>query len=61
MVTVTEIDIQRKRIALSMKDNAVTAVQTSNPSKVQTNKKGKVVPPAKDFASQLESLKGKFN
>ena len=60
MVTVTEIDIQRKRIALSMKDNGVLSLPTSNPAKVLTNKKGKVEPPANDFASQLAALKNKF-
>jgi uncharacterized protein len=63
MVTVTEVDVQRKRIALSMKDNAVVnAVPTvSAPPKVVVNKKGKVVPQANDFASQLAALKDKFN
>lgn len=61
MVTVTEVDIQRKRIALSMKDNAVVNVPVSTPSKVIINKKGKIVPAANDFASQLAALKDKFN
>ncbi|MDO9188176.1 MAG: Tex family protein [Bacteroidia bacterium] len=61
MVTVTEVDIQRKRIALSMKDNAVVNVPVSTPAKVIVNKKGKVVPAANDFASQLAALKDKFN
>jgi len=61
MVTVTEVDIQRKRIALSMKDNAVVNVPVSTPAKVIINKKGKVVPAANDFASQLAELKYKFN
>ncbi|MDP1747710.1 MAG: Tex family protein [Bacteroidota bacterium] len=61
MVTVTEVDIQRKRIALSMKDNAVVNVPVSTPAKVIINKKGKVVPAANDFASQLAALKDKFN
>lgn len=61
MVTVTEVDIQRKRIALSMKDNAVVSVPVSAPAKVIINKKGKVVPAANDFASQLAALKDKFN
>ncbi|MES2139674.1 MAG: Tex family protein [Bacteroidota bacterium] len=61
MVTVTEIDIQRKRIALSMKDNAVVNVPVSAPAKLIVNKKGKVVPAANDFASQLAALKDKFN
>jgi uncharacterized protein len=61
MVTVTEVDIQRKRIALSMKDNAVVNVPVSTPAKVIVNKKGKIVPAANDFASQLAALKDKFN
>ncbi|MES2397366.1 MAG: Tex family protein [Bacteroidota bacterium] len=61
MVTVTEVDIQRKRIALSMKDNAVVNVPVNTPAKVIINKKGKVVPAANDFASQLAALKDKFN
>lgn len=61
LVTVTEIDIQRKRIALSMKDNVEVNVPVSTPAKVIINKKGKVVPPANDFASQLAALKDKFN
>jgi len=61
MVTVTEIDIQRKRIALSMKDNAVVNAPVSTPAKLIINKKGKVVPAANDFASQLAALKDKFN
>ncbi len=61
MVTVTEIDIPRKRIALSMKDNAVLSVPAANPNKVATNKNGKIVPPVNDFASQLTALKDKFN
>lgn len=60
-VTVTEIDIQRKRIALSMKDNAAVNVPTASPAKVVINKKGKVVPAVNDFASQLAALKDKFN
>ena len=61
MVTVTEIDIQRKRIALSMKDNIAVTASTSTPSKPVINKNGKVAPPANDFASQLAALKDKFN
>ena len=61
MVTVTEIDIQRKRIALSMKDNVVSNSPINIPAKAVINKKDKVVPPANDFASQLAALKDKFN
>ncbi|MFL5765397.1 MAG: Tex family protein [Bacteroidia bacterium] len=57
-VTVTEVDVQRKRIALSMKDAAAPAQNTSKPA--NNNKKGKPEPPANDFASQLAALKDKF-
>lgn len=55
-VTVTEVDVQRKRIALSMKSEA-----GSSTSKASTNGKkkeeGEVL---SDFASQLAALKNKF-
>ena len=61
MVTVTEVDVQRKRIALSMKDNVVAqAASSSKPSANNNNKKGKEEAPANDFASQLAALKDKF-
>ncbi|HEX8516707.1 MAG TPA: Tex family protein, partial [Bacteroidia bacterium] len=61
-VTVTEVDAQRKRIALSMKDNVSAApAQPSKPvsNTNNSNKKGsgKPEPPANDFASQLAALK----
>ncbi|MDF2435770.1 MAG: transcriptional accessory protein [Bacteroidota bacterium] len=61
-VTVTEVDAQRKRIALSMKDSVPTAAPVSKPntSNNNNNKKGKVEAPANDFASQLAALKDKF-
>ncbi len=63
MVTVTEIDILRKRIALSMKDNVqntavVTSAKTNNNN--SKNKKSNA-PPVNDFVSQLAALKEKFN
>ncbi|MES2593353.1 MAG: Tex family protein [Bacteroidota bacterium] len=62
MVTVTEVDVQRKRIALSMKDNAVQAASPVTPSKPANNSnKSKAAPPANDFASQLAALRDKFN
>ena len=68
MVTVTEVDVQRKRIALSMKDNVVPqTTNLSKPSSNSNNKKGspagqvgKKEEPANDFASQLAALKDKF-
>jgi uncharacterized protein len=69
-VTVTEVDAQRKRIALSMKDNVSSApAQPSKPVSNNNNsnkkglsdkKAGKPEPPANDFASQLAALKDKF-
>jgi len=67
MVTVTEVDVQRKRIALSMKDNVVSSTPVSKPVQNNNGKKGlpagkagKVEEPANDFASQLAALKDKF-
>lgn len=57
MVTVTEVDVQRKRIALSMKD-AVTGYSTKKAN--IANKKETEEKPANDFASQLAALKDKF-
>jgi hypothetical protein len=59
------VDVQRKRIALSMKDNvSSTPAQPSKPVSHtnNSNKKGsaKPEPPANDFASQLAALKDKF-
>jgi len=59
-VTVTEVDIQRKRIALSMKDSVAPTKTTSKPEITSNNKKGKIETPANDFASQLAALKDKF-
>ncbi|CAN5385409.1 Tex family protein [soil metagenome] len=59
MVTVTEVDVQRKRIALTMKDNVVSA-PISKPVQNNNGKKGKEEQPANDFASQLAALKDKF-
>ncbi|MGB3946680.1 MAG: S1 RNA-binding domain-containing protein, partial [Bacteroidia bacterium] len=66
MVTVTEVDVQRKRIALSMKDAAVQNAPVSSPSKINTsnnnmNKNKKNAPVENDFMSQLAALKDKFN
>lgn len=66
MVTVTEVDAQRKRIALSMKDTAVQSAPVSSPAKINTNnnntnKNKKNAPVENDFMSQLAALKDKFN
>ncbi len=62
MVTVTEVDAQRKRIALSMKGNVSAAPAKSNAQSKPTNQKGKKVEEVRlnDFASQLAALKDKF-
>lgn len=52
-VTVTEVDVQRKRIALSMKTGAA-------PASTSTTKKKDKKEEASDFASQLAALKNKF-
>ncbi len=64
MVTVTEVDVARKRIALTMKDNQPRASSTnekrsqvSRPDKKQTSQPGKLNP----FQSQLMELKKRFN
>ena len=60
MVTVMEVDAQRKRIALSMKD-ALASPTVSKPVQANiNNKKGKPEVPANDFAGQLAALKEKF-
>jgi uncharacterized protein len=58
MVTVTEIDVQRKRIALSMKMQQSTAPAVK---KIGTDKNKKEEKPINiDFNSQLAALKEKF-
>ncbi len=68
MVTVTEVDVARKRIGLSMKDNSKPAKsreqQSNNPqrNKPQTTGKNKDnKPPANPFQAKLMELKKKFN
>ncbi|MDQ3047112.1 MAG: RNA-binding transcriptional accessory protein [Bacteroidota bacterium] len=67
MVIVTEVDVQRKRIALSMKDASAPVQSKSAPittntttTKKTNGKGGNPEPPANDFASQLAALKDKF-
>jgi uncharacterized protein len=55
-VTVTEVDIQRKRIALSMKSGVAGTSASGGP----TAKKKDQPEVATDFASQLAALKNKF-
>ncbi|HEV7230043.1 MAG TPA: S1 RNA-binding domain-containing protein, partial [Bacteroidia bacterium] len=59
MVTVTEVDVKRKRIALSMKDNPSLGAAT----KGSAGGNFKSSPPANaesDLALKLAALKGKF-
>jgi uncharacterized protein len=59
-VTVTEVDVNRKRIALTMKGNGSTKqeVQSAKPEKKTFNKKSE---PLNSFQSKLMELKKKFN
>lgn len=59
MVTVTEVDVKRKRIALSMKDNVQTS-KTSGPSGNKSSKKEEVVSGESDWQKKLAALKGKL-
>jgi uncharacterized protein len=56
VVTVTEVDVARKRISLSMKDAAPAAAKKSfNPKPA-----AKIDEPANDFQARLAELKKKF-
>ncbi len=55
MVTVTEVDVQRKRIALSMKSGNAGSSSAGNAAKKKNEPEI-----ASDFASQLAALKNKF-
>jgi transcriptional accessory protein Tex/SPT6 len=57
MVTVTEVDEKRKRIALSMKDNPVLGSASKETS---GNYKSAPANTESDFALKLAALKGKF-
>lgn len=59
MVTVTEVDIPRKRIALSMKD-ASSVVKNPKPSVKQEKPFSKKTEPVDDFQAKLEALKKSF-
>lgn len=58
-VTVMEVDISRKRIALSMKTNQPTD-KTSNSSKPKEQRSQKSVEPESDLQTKLAQLRGKF-
>jgi protein Tex len=63
MVTVTEVDVARKRIALSMKDNSKPALRPANMPQQQKPVKKSTPPMAANnpFAAKLMELKKKFN
>ena len=56
MVTVTEVDVARKRISLSMKDSAPAPAKKTFSAKPVANKPE----PANDFQAKLAELKKKF-
>ncbi len=63
MVTVTEVDVNRKRIALTMKDSAAAPPENNkrnqpSPAKKMTVKKPE---PLNPFQNKLAELKKKFN
>ena len=59
MVTVTEVDISRKRIALSMKD-ASTSTKNNKPAPLQQNPTPNKPETADDFQAKLAALKKSF-
>lgn len=63
-VTVTEIDVARKRIALSMKDSSAPVERSSNGPRKQFTPGGKAAPkkeePLNPFQAKLMELKKKF-
>ncbi len=64
MVTVTEVDIARKRIALSMKTDEKEGqnVKVRKPVEIKTRKPGKPRPePETDIAIKLAALRNKFS
>ncbi|HEU4610238.1 MAG TPA: helix-hairpin-helix domain-containing protein, partial [Chitinophagaceae bacterium] len=62
MVTVTEVDLQRKRIALSMKDSAAPRPAEGGQRKMSPAKGGaRKEEPLNPFQAKLMELKKKFN
>lgn len=61
MVTVTEVDVARKRIALSMKDASTTKKEESKNTKGAAKSFSKKPEPQNAFHSKLMELKKKFN
>ncbi len=60
MVTVTEIDVARKRIALSMKTDEPKEVKKQKPVRVNFDKKVQKPETAEDMQSKLAALKNRF-
>ncbi|MEO8795665.1 MAG: S1 RNA-binding domain-containing protein, partial [Daejeonella sp.] len=60
MVTVTEIDVARKRIALTMKTDEPKEVKKQKPIDTKFNKKVQKPEPAEDMQSKLAALKNRF-
>jgi uncharacterized protein len=65
MVTVVELDVKRKRIALSMKDvrgeqSRLTISNNTNNKKGNSNSSDKVSPGESDWQRKLAALKGKL-
>jgi uncharacterized protein len=61
MVTVTEVDVARKRIALTMKDQQAPRENKSKPGAQQKSPVQKKAEPLNSFQSSLMALKKKFN
>lgn len=60
MVTVTEVDVARKRIGLSMKDGSSSASNTSRPA-VKSSQANSKPQPLNPFQAKLAELKKKFD
>lgn len=60
-VTVTEVDVTRKRIALTMKNNEVSQTPTAIKKTVPNKNPGRKQEPLNSFQSKLMDLKKKFN
>ena len=60
-VTVTEVDVTRKRIALTMKNNEVSQTPTAIKKPVPNKNPGRKQEPLNSFQSKLMDLKKKFN
>jgi protein Tex len=61
MVTVTEVDVARKRISLTMKDQQRQSAPASKPLPAKKGQPEKKQAPANPFQAKLMELKKKFN